>query len=220
MEYQEPWQFRNLDQERVQLLSRARPFATFANDLCTSIQCVNYRRRRGDRDAKGWWRPVFEMQVGRSTFDFFFNSKYGYRGQYYEDPIRGDEANMQLLGALVDLLMESTGETSARNELIRQSVLSCHAKIWINEDEHSPRQPELIVEIAVPEWKAAGEAARRSLDASNPIPDKEVDRIFGVRAPEGTRIEVKGAWLDCDNRARRTASKMNRAQDIHDFGVS
>ena len=127
---------------------------------------------------------------------------------------------MQLLGALVDLLMESTGETSARNELIRQSILSCHSKNWINEDEHSPRQPELIVEIAVPEWKAAGEVARRSLDASNPIPDKEVDRIFGVRAPEGTSIEVKGSWLDCDNRTRRTTSKINRAQDIHDFGVS
>ena len=160
------------------------------------------------------------MQVGRSMFDYFFNSKFGYRGQYYISPNRGDEANAQFLGVIVDLLVESTGETAEQNRLIRQSVFSSHAKIWINEDEHDPQQPNLIVELTVPEWKAAAKAVRRNLDAAKPVTDKEVDRIFGVQAPEGTRIEVKGAWLDRENREHRTANKIDRAQDIHDFGGS
>jgi len=104
---------------------------------------------------------------------------------------------------------------------IALSLRSEFAKIWIDECAHQPADPDLIVEVTVEAWETAARAVRARLDAhDSTLTPKDIDRIFGVRAPIGTLLKVMGAWVRIDGSMFLVPSKITRGSDIKDFGVA
>lgn len=84
-----------------------------------------------------------------------------------------------------------------------------------------PADPVLVVEIHVPAWESGARAVRARLDAhDSTLTPKEVERIFGVRAPSGKILKVMGAWVGPDGSFFMVPSKLHRADEITEFGVS
>ena len=79
----------------------------------------------------------------------------------------------------------------------------------------------MIVEIRVPDWEIAAKAIRERLNAGDStLTPKEVDRIFGVRAPVGRTLKVIGAWVGPDGEFGVVPSKLRRGEDIKAYGLS
>jgi hypothetical protein len=215
------WDFDNISESRRVELSRPFQFPALIEQIRSEAHNLRFEREKGAHEAKGSWRPIFRFDVGASTFDSFFNNQSGYRGQYLGDPEQGRNSNDMLMSELVATLVQSSHGDGESLGQVRASLLSPHAKIWIEEDQHTPRTPELIVQIRVPEWEAAAREVRNRLDQSDPtVTAKEVDRIFGVRAPEGRTLKALGAWVSPSGSLCVVPSKVRRAQDIQAYGVS
>jgi hypothetical protein len=215
------WDFEGISAERREFLKAPFDFGDLVGIITSEAWNIRFKKEPGTHEAKGSWRPIFWFDIAESTFDRFFNSPHGYRAQYLADPQNGTERNAVLIAALVDLLTTSVGGEPQFLQQIRLSLSSFHAKIWIEEDQHNPKTPELIVEIRVPEWETAAKAIRERLNAGDStLTPKEVDRIFGVRAPMGRTLKVMGAWVSPDGELGVVPSKLRRAEDIKTYGVS
>ena len=215
------WRFDNISETRRIELSRPFAFSTLVRQVRLEAHNVRFEREKGRHEAKGSWRPVFRFDVGGSTFDNFFNSSFGYRGQYLNDIERGRICNHLLVSELIATLVPAVEEENKALDQVLASLTSPHAKAWIEEDQHSPRTPDLLVQIRVPEWEAAAREVRKRLDQSDPtVTPKEVDRIFGVRAPEGRTLKVLGAWISSTGTLSIVSSKLRRAEEIQAYGVS
>jgi len=196
-------------------------FVDLVGIIKSEVRNIRFKKEPGTHEAKGSWRPIFWFDVVDSTFDRFFNSPYGYRAQYLADPQNGRDKNAILIAALVDILTASVRGDPQFVQRIRLSLGSPHAKIWIEEDQHNPRTPDLIVEIRVREWELAAKAMHERLNAGDStITPKEVDRIFGVRAPVGRTLKVMGAWIGPEGELRVIPSKLRRAEDLQAYGMS
>jgi hypothetical protein len=215
------WDFGDICAERRQSLMAPFDFGGIIEAIRSEARNIRYEKDKGTHEAKGSWRPIFRFDVCEETFDRFFNSPYGYRGQYLADPEEGRKKNSMLVSALIDTLVHSIrGELQLLNQ-IRLSLASAHAKIWIEEDQHNPKTPDLIVEIRVSDWEAAARAVHGRLAHGDPtLTTKEVDRIFGIRAPVGRTLKVMGAWVAPDGCLGVVASKLRRAEEIKAYGVS
>ena len=131
-----------------------------------------------------------------------------------------DGQNHALVKALIELLVRAVDPKHADLPQIRESLRSTHAKIWIDESEVD-RRPGLDIKVGVPEWELAAKDAFARLNAGEQgIPNKVVDRIFGVRAPEGSLLKVMGAWIAPDGSVHTVPSKLRRGNDIKNFGIS
>lgn len=215
------WDFKGINDARREILIAPFEFADLVGVMKKAVRNVRFKREAGSHEAKGSWRPIFWFDVAESTFDRFFNSPYGYRGQYLASPENGREKNGLLITSLIDVLLMSVHEKPQFLSAIRRSLASPHAKIWIDEDQHNPRTPELIVEIRVAEWERSASAMRHRLDAGDSsLTPKEVDRIYDVRAPLGTTLKVMGAWVDRNGELKVVASKLRRAEEIKAYGLS
>ena len=107
------WQFKNVPIERCRYLLTPFTFPTLIKQICSEVRDVRYKTERGSIEAKGSWRPVFWFDVAARTFDSFFNSPFGYRGQYLRDQEDGNRQNNLLISALAEHLIQSvTGEGS------------------------------------------------------------------------------------------------------------
>lgn len=213
------WQVQGVCSKRQSALCEPFEFESLVQLLQAEACNVNYKKEKGSFEAKGCWRPVFNFEVKEQTFDWFFNSPYGYRGQFLVSASDGREANSQVISALSKTLVRLADKklSLVDLELVEKSLLSPHAKIWIDEGCYIPSQPELLLEVLVPEWEAAATTMRKRLDQKETLTNKETDRIYGVRAPLGTKLEVKGAWV---GPLEVVSSKLTRAEDIKAYGIS
>ncbi|MEP7150614.1 MAG: hypothetical protein ABI856_02805 [Nitrospira sp.] len=178
------WQLVGLSPERRELLTAFFEFDELVEDIAREMRSVRFKKDKGTHEAKGSWRPIFWFDVLGTTFDRFFNSPYGYRAQYLADPESGRDKNASLIASLVDRLVPTVPQKIQIVDQVRRSLIAPHAKVWIEEDQHNPKGPQLVIEIYVAQWVAAAKEAHERLTASDPnITPKEVDRIFGVRAP-------------------------------------
>lgn len=215
------WDFASISAKRRDLLIAPFDFEDLVTSIAHEARNIRFKKEKGTHEAKGSWRAIFLFDVSGATFDRFFNSPYGYRAQYVADPQIGREKNAVLIEALIDLLTRSVQENAQFLRQIRLSLSSPHSKICIEEDQHNPRTTELIIEICMPDWVAAAQSIHERLTAGDfNLTTKEVDRIFGVRAPVGTTLKVMGAWLAPNGEPRLVASKMRRAEEIKAYGVS
>ena len=179
---------------------------------------VKYKRDKGAHEAKGSWRPIFIFDVSKEAFDLFFNSPYGYRGKFLVDPEAGRQANTQVVSRLAKRLVQLAG---CDDPQVESSFASPHAKIWIEEGQHSPTTPDLLVQVLVPAWVSAAEVVdERLCNSDSTITSKEIDRIYGVRAPVGTRLKAMGAWVSQNGVLGVVPSKLARAEEIRAYGVS
>jgi hypothetical protein len=164
---------------------------------------------------KFWWEPFrsprlkgcnrasFTMMVSSATYDAFFNSPKGYRAQYASAPSIGDAANRTVLEALERILLYAVDDQRVvRRNLVLASLHAIDAKIWIDESEVEDQLSDPSPAIVYEPWQ------RASLDGQ------------GLRAPIGTRLEVKGGWLDSDATERRDPMKARRSSQIYETGFS
>jgi len=215
------WSFEGLSPTRAANLLDPFTFSELATRLGREARRLSFKVERGNHEAKGCWRPEFRVEVSDHAFDLFFNSPHGYRGQFLSSIAEGDVANALSLKALGRVLLQGLNEASSTIDQIAASLASEFAKVWIDERSHAPSDPILIVEVKVPTWEVAARAVRERLDAhDSTLTPKEVDRIFGVRAPCGTVLKVMGAWVRSDGSFFVVPSKQGRGEDIRSFGVS
>jgi hypothetical protein len=215
------WSFEGLPFSRVARLAEPFKFADLADRLACEARRISFKKVNGTHEAKGCWRAEFKVDVSPDAFDLFFNSPSGYRGRYLNDIAEGEAANAATLRALAKVLGGGLDEPPPNLEQAIGSLTPDFAKVWIDESVHFPADPVLIVEVKVPAWEAAATTARGRLDAHDAtLTPKEIDRIFGVRAPLGTVLKVMGAWIRSDGSFFVVPSKRRRGEDIHDFGVS
>lgn len=218
-EQREPlWDFDGISKERREYLRTPFDLDILVKCIRSEMNNIRYMKDRGQHQAKGAWRPLFCFDVSQETFDRFYNSPFGYRGQYLLDTKQGENFNSMLVSSLIDPLMQSIIVIDPMLERIRDSLISAHAKIWIDENQHDPLTPALIIQIRVPVWEAAARVIHERLKRSDAtLTPKEVDRIYGVRAPLGKTLKVMGAWIPSLD---PLPSKVRRSQDIKEYGIS
>jgi hypothetical protein len=213
------WRVETQSSVREQALSEPFDLDQLVAQLMEETRNVRYKKEKGSHEAKGSWRPTFTFEVSEMAFDRFFNSPHGYRSKFLIDAAIGQAANAQVVSGLAQTLLQYSSGDAA--EIVKSSLLSSHSKIWIEEGQHSPATPELVIEIPVPTWVAAARASRERLNnGDSTITPKEVDRIYGVRAPVGTKLKVMGAWVGSDSSLSVVPSKFTRAKDIQAYGIS
>jgi len=161
-------------------------------------------------------RASFLLSVTPHAYDGFFNSPVGYRAQYCLGRMLGELSNRQTIEALRAKLMESaTIQATGTFGLSRiaASLEAADAKIWIDESE-SVHSENLDIHIDYPPWI---ERARRAYATQE---EEVISAVRGVRAPVGTRLEVKGGWLSSDGSERRDPIKAQRGEEIAIYGFT
>lgn len=196
--------FANVDSERQAQLLSAPPFDIQATALILTTQLEGFcwEQFSGSR-LKGCKRAVFLLRIPEVQYDSLFNSPNGYRGQYAVSPTVGENANRLLVdrikGAVVTQARQRFG---IDNELAALSLGGEGAKIWIYELDVESHYFDETPEIDFERWRVNS------------------DTGAGLKAPRGTRLELKGAWLDADGEIRLDPYKTNRSADIHMTGFS
>jgi hypothetical protein len=150
---------------------------------------------------KGCHRASFKIVVSEETYDAFFNSPAGYRGQYALRESAGVAANRNLLNALMPKLLSAAGEDHSE-ELILLSLNGEQAKVWIVESDVEDQLGNPTTSIEYSTWEFNEHDSQ------------------GLRAPIGTRLEVKGAWVNPNGEIVENPNKRGRSTNIYRFGDS
>jgi hypothetical protein len=161
-----------------------------------------------DLGQSNCWRPVVALNVTAEAFDAFFNSPGGYRAQYLIDPDDGQAGNNRLLRLLepklTNAVAQECGESRLTRELLKKTFLANSAKIWPNEDELNPT--EATIDLAVERWQQGC--------------DWVMPKDAGLWAPEGSSLNVFGAFIDPYGNEIVSRKKILRRFDIHECGFS
>ena len=94
-----PWRYRgDCSTDRLSELSRNLPFSEVAARVTSEMDllCCHIGPCR---DRAGYQRALFCAEIPQTLFDIVFNSRAGYRGQYFRSPECGIAANQSLIGA-------------------------------------------------------------------------------------------------------------------------
>jgi hypothetical protein len=153
-------------------------------------------------------QPVFTLNVSTEAFDAFFNSPAGYRACYLQDVTLGLAANLLLVEAMIDSLCDIAHRLRIADLgpiNIRRSLLATSAKTWVHEDDF-PFQ-SLTVDLAVEAWVMAAASGEKKA-------------TWGLCAPQGTRLQVKGALLDSHGNEVVPSGKVLRCREIQRLGFS
>jgi len=154
---------------------------------------------------KGCNRASFLLQVSEQLYDAFFNSPVGYRSQYAVGISAGESANRKLLSKLEAKLLEFAKPLNLAPETrvqVQTSLCATDAKLWIYEPEVEGQLGEETPAIIYFPWQQS------STDG------------VGLLAPVGTKLEVKGGWLDSQGYEHRDPFKATRSEDIYRHGFS
>jgi hypothetical protein len=152
---------------------------------------------------KGCNRASFGLTVAPDVYDAFFNSPQGYRGQFARSEADGELANRRLIDTLFPRLLVAAGNHPANADgRVAKSLRGPQAKIWIVESEVDAQLLEPQPSIIFPTWE---------FNAPN---------SQGLRAPRGTRLEVKGAWVDPAGNVAFNPAKRRRSNFIYATGDS
>jgi hypothetical protein len=218
------WTFADLPAARVAHLTEPFAFSTLLEELQPAA--ISCKREFGNlKETSGRWRPSFSLHVSASTFDRFYNSPFGYRGQFWQSAELGIRQNRFLLDGLLAALVRAVNESNDRELMARRasivtSLQQPAAKIWILNE---PQALNFVVEIEAERWVAAATSDWERYQSGALSPNDVIDRIAGVRAPEGTVLEVKGAWIDRDGEpvgASPGKDPWERARQIYAYGFN
>lgn len=139
------------------------------------------------------------LRVSEADYDAFYNSPVGIRAQYARSESHGELADRQLVTALEPrLLPELEVLATVPRDWLQRSLRGREAKVWIFESEVEGQDADDVI-IYAP-WERQGLARE------------------GLRAPIGTLLEVKGAWLDQSGYEKSNPAKAHRSYTIHRTG--
>lgn len=228
----EEWKFqtKKVAAQRLRSFEQDLPFSTITQRVADEVTDIKYHPEEGKTEAKNKKRAEFFFRINTKTLDIFFNSPQGYRAQYYLDPQRGNDCNRLMIDMLKGKLIEAARQTSQglmTIEQVEKSLEYNSAKIWIDESESTLNQicrdPKEILALEIPRWVAAMNQVLAAWSAGQQPEPTIMDRaLLGVQAPVGVggHMKVLGAWLDANDREFVVQSKINRAQQIHNYGFS
>lgn len=206
----ELWSFAEaFDQSRLDRLSAIAGFSQVIELVQNSIKAVHLESCNGrDSELQACIQPIFTIAISEEAFDVFFNSPAGYRACFLQDPNLGLAANLALVEALVERLL-ATARQLCIAELasidMRTSILASSCKVWVHEDDFPFQSP--TTDLAVEPWARAAAAGEQKAN-------------WGLCAPKGTRIQVKGALLDPSGNEVVPRKKVLRRHEIQRFGFS
>lgn len=198
------WQYTaTVDPARAQRLLSFSAFRE-VTELVADAQVVDFAWEPFHGNSlSGCNRASYLLKVPEETYDAFFNSPAGYRGQYALSPHHGEIANRQLLTSLEPKLIKfATEKNSVPSSVVLASLRATEAKFWIYESEVESQLGEERPAIIYNPWAKSSETGA------------------GLLAPVGTSLEVKGGWLDSQGREQRNPAKANRSNEIHEHGYS
>jgi hypothetical protein len=189
------------DEQRLSLLSQPFVFDELILKLKQEMQVVCFHRDVCDKDNT-YSRPMFCVYIGFTLFDLFFNSASGYRGQYFESPNQGNNANRRLLDTLSPLLVNwalannqpidldwlntSLSQNSSKAWLVEYYALNCQE---CDNEWTSSYKPELMIENQ--RWNKSSNGAQ--------APQFSKIRIFG-----GFINHQKDEWVADHKKCRAT----------------
>jgi hypothetical protein len=187
------WAFEAMPVDRLERLMRVSSFDEVIARLQDS-RVVSFALEMRCKPPRDCVRAEFMLDVTSDTYDAFYNSRNGYRGQYALSAERGRQANRRLLDCLEERLCAfADAQTTEHAPYVRPSLRGEQAKVWF--DEHEKGIYDAGSHIAYP-WEHAN-------------------------APLGTRLKVIGGWLrDTDMTEWLDPSKELRAEEIHCKGFS
>ena len=152
---------------------------------------------------RGCHRAEYVLVVDPGVYDALFNAPAGLRGQFALSPSHGEAANRRILDLLGPALMAfERASDQPSDHLVQWSICGSQAKVWIDETEVELQLGGLQPEILYPPWTKNSETG------------------VGLLAPQGTRLEIKGAWIDPTGLVVHDPAKAGRSEEIHEVGFS
>jgi hypothetical protein len=195
--------YESVDVDRATRLLTYQPLGTTI-ELVRAAVTISFLLEPFTSDRlKGCHRAAFLLLVPVDVYDYFFNSPYGYRGQYAVEPANGEAANRAVVSSLESCLRDfARARVRLADAPVVASLRATDAKIWIYEPEVQAQLGKGRPEIRYAPWETASETG------------------VGLLAPRGAKLEVKGGWLDGQGNERRDPAKATRSTDIHCTGYS
>ena len=158
-------------------------------------------------------RVAYSIDAGEELFDLFFNSLEWGPYFFYRDPFEGLKSNRLCLDILESTLLNERADLS--NEIVRESLRTGSAKIWLAEHGKQTLQGCVGCEG---EWRAQ-DALPEILNDRWELSDY-YKATWGRQAPHLTKLRVFGAFLDEQGNEFIPNEKRFRAQEISAFGWS
>lgn len=209
------WQYKGTcDEARILALEVNAPFEDIAGRLeremeitcCHTCRCC---------DRKGYKRTIYCVEVTPQLFDIFFNSEFGYRGEYFRSPKIGLSANRMLLDTLSPRLIAWTRVQCPNQdpEFATLSLAAPSAKAWLAEESLS------ICERCTGEWTPSTRSDLEIVNGRWEL-DSHTHAVWGCQAHWFRKVRVIGAFLNDTGIEYVAAHKAGRADHIWARGWS
>jgi len=198
------WHFTNaIPLDRTKQLLSWQSFDEIVAQLATCTVAPLYWEPAIAPRLKWCNRASFELTVEPDVYDAFFNSPVGYRGQFARSEGHGEAANRRLLNALFPRLIQAAAaHPNPSLEHITTSLYGKQAKVWIDEAEVEDQLSDAVSHIVFAPWQFN--------EPNGP----------GLRAPRGTKLGVKGGWVNSAGVEVVNAAKDGRSGHITRSGDS
>ena len=191
---------------RKVVLKNPPTFAKIVNSILEEATILCGHEQPCD-DRTGFSRFIYCIQVSRPLFDLLFNSKNGYRGQYFLSADAGIEMNGHFIQSLTAALLSSSKVTAVPNHRISESLSAESAKAWLAECEKH------LCDKCRGEWSPPQDDRAEIL---NGCWENYRHSYYGRKAPYLTKIRIFGAFLN--ERGEEYDPKPNRAQELYESG--
>jgi hypothetical protein len=126
-----------------------------------------------------------------------------------------------MMGRLVDYAKGKTTKHTMMIDNFLASLKARSAKFWIDEQRARAEKADdirhLIVDLEVEPWLTT---ARSYVAAPSQEDPNTIKAVNGVKAPTGTVLEVKGAFIDEDGEEHIPEDKKDRSLQIHLYGYT
>lgn len=203
------WEFgESVSEARKSILSAAPAFDDITQQIAREMTIVCCWKEPGDCCGH---RVQYCVRVGERLFDWFFNSRNGYRAAYFCSPDEGQEANDYFIAKLLPLLLSAHADCAWAH----QSLSAPSAKVWMVEPGKGP-----CCGACTSTWK--NPAADATPDISNGRWEYYVGAYekWGCVAPIEGSLLLMGGFVDSQGNCWIPPDKEDRAVQIHERGWS
>jgi hypothetical protein len=204
---QSEWSFGDLGEGRSRNLENAPSFNEIVRMLRQAFQaCVADGHALASEPANSGRRAVIQFRVNPELYDAFFNSRTGYRAQYWRSTEHGVSENAYLVGNLLAVLCDVPQWPHSENwtlsgEVAMLSLVCAGAKVWVNEADYRANFIE-CPRLLVPQWTRD---------------TREIPERCCAPLPQDCWLDLKGCFVE-GRSIRLSKDRYVRGQQIHETG--